>query len=249
MSDQTEGGALSFIDRLKGEKGDRGDPGYDGMMGPIGPQGPSGGPRGPPGPQGPPGDRGQDGPEGPPGNIDDIFTGDKAENAYEKIRTNAFPRLFYKATGEVGIDTEVPQAMLDINSNQYQNVGIIVRRQGKNSQFKVSIDETDNVELSLKGDTFIRSGNNKSELSRLHVKDNIEIKGGTSQYNPNSQNTIFNDAGNKNNISGDTNIYGNIDVFGNITNQKFNTMENEIASLKSEVNKMKSFLIQNAGYS
>ena len=44
-------------------------------------------------------------------------------------------------------------------------------------------------------------------------------------------------------------IYGNIDVFGNITNQKFNTMENEIASLKSEVNKMKSFLIQNAGYS
>ena len=102
--------------------------------------------------------------------------------------------------------------------------------------------------MNLKGDTFIRSGNNKSELSRLHVKDNIEIKGGTSQFNPNSQNTIFNDAGNKNSIGGDTNIYGNLDIFGNITNQNFNAMENEIASLKSEVDKMKTFLTQNVGY-
>ena len=231
MSEESssEAGAFSF---LKGDKGESGDPGYDGMIGPIGPAGSYGGPRGPPGPQGPRGDRGIDGPPGPPGNIDDVFKGDRSEKTFQEFRNKAYPKLFYKASGELGIDTDSPEGMLDINANNYQNVGFIVRRQGKSSTFKISIDDTDNIELNLKGNTFIRSGNNKSELSRLHVKTNLEVKGGTSQYNTTQQNTIFNDGGNKNNIGGDTRIFGNLEVMGNITNEKLNQIENEIEKMK-----------------
>ena len=236
MSDEnSQDGQLSFIDSLKGAKGDQGDPGYDGMMGPIGPAGSPGGPRGPPGPQGPPGERGRDGPPGPPGNIDDMFKGDRAENVFQEFRDKAYPRLFYKATGEVGIDKETPEAMLDVNSASTQNVGFIVRRQGKNSTFKIIIDETDNIEMNLKGDTFIRSGNNKSELSQLIVKDNLEVKGGTSKFNPTNQNTVFNDGGNKNQIGGDLRVFGSLEVIGNITNSNLNQMQNDIDQIKKKL--------------
>lgn len=236
MSDQnSEDGKLSFIDSLKGAKGEQGDPGYDGMMGPVGPEGPTGGPRGPPGPQGPVGDRGRDGPPGPPGNIDDVFKGDRSEKVFQEFRDKAYPRLFYKATGEVGIDKETPEAMLDVNSASTQNVGFIVRRQGKNSTFKIIIDETDNIEMNLKGDTIIRSGNNKSELSQLIVKNNMEVKGGRSKFNPSNQNTVFNDGGNKNQIGGDLRVFGSLEVIGNITNSDFNQMQNDIDQIKKKL--------------
>ena len=237
MSDEsTEGGRLSFIDSLKGAKGDQGDHGYDGMMGPVGPPGPAGGPRGPPGPQGPPGDRGPDGPPGPPGNIDDVFKGDRAGKTFQEFRNKAYPKLFYKATGELGIDKETPEAMLDVNSASTQNVGFIVRRQGKNSTFKIIIDETDNIEMNLRGDTFIRSGNNKSELSQLLVKDSLEvIKGGVSKFNPTKQNTVFNDGGNKNQVGGDFRVFGSLEVAGNITNKKISEMENDISLIKNKL--------------
>jgi hypothetical protein len=236
MSDEnSQDGQLSFIDSLKGAKGDQGDPGYDGMMGPVGPAGSPGGPRGPPGPQGPPGERGRDGPPGPPGNIDDVFKGDRSEKVFQEFRDKAYPRLFYKATGEVGIDKEIPEAMLDVNSASTQNVGFIVRRQGKNSTFKIIIDETDNIEMNLKEDTIIRTGNNKSELSQLILKNNLEIKGGTSKYNPNNQNTVFNDGGNKNQIGGDLRVFGSLEVIGDITNSNLGQMQNDIDQIKNKL--------------
>jgi len=236
MSDEnSEDGTLSFIDSLKGAKGDQGDAGYDGMMGPVGPEGSPGGPRGPPGPQGPVGERGRDGPPGPPGNIDDVFKGDRSENVFQEFRNKAYPRLFYKATGEVGIDKETPEAMLDVNSASTQNVGFIVRRQGKNSTFKIIIDETDNIEMNLKGDTIIRTGNNKSEISNLILKNNLEVKGGRSKFNPNNQNTVFNDGGNKNQIGGDLRVFGSLEVVGDITNNNFNQMQNDIDQIKKKL--------------
>lgn len=236
MSDEnSQDGQLSFIDSLKGAKGDQGDPGYDGMMGPVGPAGSPGGPRGPPGPQGPPGERGRDGPPGPPGNIDDVFKGDRSEKVFQEFRDKAYPRLFYKATGEVGIDKETPEAMLDVNSASTQNVGFIVRRQGKNSTFKIIIDETDNIEMNLKGDTVIRSGNNKSELSQLILKNNLEVKGGRSKFNPTNQNTVFNDGGNKNQIGGDLRVFGSLEVVGDITNSNINQMQNDIDQIKKKL--------------
>ncbi len=239
MNNSDQENQSSIINFLQGPKGDKGDPGYDGMIGPIGPPGPQGGPRGPPGPQGPPGERGPDGPPGPPGNIDDVFKGDRSEQAFQEFRDKAYPRLFYKATGEVGIDQEIPEAMLDVNSGITQNVGLIVRRQGKNSKFTISIDETDNIELNLKDDTFIRSGNNKSELSQIIIKDSLEVKGGESEFNSEGQNTVFNDASKNNQIAGDTRLFGNLDINGQISNEK---LENDIQTIKNDIQTIKTFL-------
>ena len=118
-----------------GKQGPPGPPGLSGPPGPPGPPSTSSGPRGPTGPQGPPGLQGPMGPQGPPGNIDDIFAGERAENAFETIQDRLYPKLFYTSAGEIGLNNNYPESHLHITSNVDQKNGLIFNRTNKNSKF------------------------------------------------------------------------------------------------------------------
>ena len=187
----------------------QGPPGPPGLPGPPGPPGPpstSSGPRGPTGPQGPPGIQGPIGPQGPPGNIDDIFAGDRAENAFETIQDRLYPKLFYTSAGEIGLNNDYPESHLHITSNVDQKNGLIFNRTNKNSKFKISIDEDDQVKLDI-GSSVIGSDNIKNNLNNLTIKDDLTI----SNEN-NDKNTVINS--NNNEIFGNTNFNNDLSVNG-----------------------------------
>jgi len=191
-----------------GPTGPQGPQGIPGLIGPQGPPGPIGGPRGPTGPQGMKGDRGIDGPQGPSGNIDDIFLGERAET-YQKLRDNIYPKLFYHTTGELGINTnnDNPRGMIDIISNKNQEIGLNIRREGKTSEFKVYINESDNVSLKLKDDTIINSGDENSIFKNILIKNNLTVETTQSDKNTslNSENNV---------ISGNSSFYGDLEING-----------------------------------
>jgi len=198
---------------FQGPQGPEGLPGLSGLIGPPGPTGPPGGPQGPTGPQGPPGERGPDGPPGPPGNINDIFSGQRAESAYDKIRDNMYPKLYYKSDGRLGINNNDPIGMLDIKSDNIQSTGLIVRKAGNNSNLKIYIEDND-VVINMNDETFIRSGTNRSELNNLYIKNELIVKAAVTANEEQSNNTIFNNSDKKNIIAGDTKIYGDMEVYG-----------------------------------
>jgi hypothetical protein len=190
----------------------QGPPGPPGLPGPPGPPGPpstSSGPRGPTGPQGPPGIQGPMGPQGAPGNIDDIFSGKRAENAFETIKDKLYPKLFYTSAGEIGLNNDYPESHLHITSNVDQKNGLIFNRTNKNSKFKLSIDEDDQVKLDI-GDSVIGSDNIENNLNNLTIKNDLTIANENSD-----QNTVINS--NNNEIFGNTNFNNDVSVNGNVS--------------------------------
>ncbi len=202
---------MSYNEYFNDIEGPPGLPGIPGLMGPPGQQGPSGGPRGPPGPQGIPGNRGPIGLTGPPGSIDDIFSGQRAESAFENIRKYAYPKLYYKADGRIGINNNDPIAMLDIQTDNSQNTGLIIRKEGNDANLKIYVEEND-VVINMNNDSYLRSGANKSELNNLYIKNELIIKGGETTIDQKPDHTIFNNSKNKNIITGDTELYGGITI-------------------------------------
>lgn len=190
-----------------GKQGPPGPPGLSGPPGPPGPPSTSSGPRGPTGPQGPPGLQGPMGPQGPPGNIDDIFAGDRAENAFETIKDRLYPKLFYTSAGEIGLNNNYPESHLHITSNVDQKNGLIFNRTNKNSKFKISIDEDDQVKLDI-GNSVIGSDNIKNNLNNLTINNDLTI----SNEN-NDKNTVINS--NNNEIFGNTNFNNDVSINGN----------------------------------
>lgn len=190
----------------------QGPPGPPGLPGPPGPPGPpatSAGPRGPTGPQGPPGPQGPIGPQGPPGNIDDIFAGERAENAFETMKDKLYPKLFYTSNGEIGLNNDYPQSHLHITSNVDQKNGLIFNRTNKTSKFKLSIDDDDQVKLNI-GDSVIGSNNIQNTLNNLTIKNDLTISN-------NDQKTVINS--NNNEIYGNTNFNNDLTVNGNFKNK------------------------------
>ena len=195
----------------------QGPPGPPGLPGPPGPPGPpatSAGPRGPTGPQGPPGPQGPIGPQGPPGNIDDIFAGERAENAFETIKDKLYPKLFYTSNGEIGLNNDYPESHLHITSNFDQKNGLIFNRTNKTSKFKVSIDDDDQVQLNI-GDSVIGSDNIENNLNNLTIKNDLTISN-------DDQKTVINSKNNE--------IYGNTN-FNNTTTFNSNTTFNNDVSI------------------
>jgi hypothetical protein len=192
----------------------QGPPGPPGLPGPPGPPGPpstSSGPRGPTGPQGPPGLQGPMGPQGPPGNIDDIFAGDRAENAFETIQDRLYPKLFYNSAGEIGLNNDYPESHLHITSNVDQKNGLIFNRTNKNSKFKISIDEDDRVKLDI-GSSVIGSDNIENNLNNLTIKNDLTIANENSD-----QNTVINSDNNE--IFGNTNFNNDVSINSNFKNK------------------------------
>lgn len=192
----------------------QGPPGPPGLPGPPGPPGPpstSSGPRGPTGPQGPPGIQGPMGPQGAPGNIDDIFAGDRTENAFETIKDRLYPKLFYTSAGEIGLNNDYPESHLHITSNVDQKNGLIFDRTNKNSKFKLSIDEDDQVKLDI-GDSVIGSDNIENNLNNLTIKNDLTIANKNSD-----QNTVINSDNNE--IFGNTNFNNDVSINSNFKNK------------------------------
>lgn len=207
----------------------QGPPGPPGLPGPPGPPGPpstSSGPRGPTGSQGPPGIQGPMGPQGAPGNIDDIFAGDRAENAFETIKDKLYPKLFYTSAGEIGLNNDYPESHLHITSNVDQKNGLIFDRTNKNSKFKLSIDEDDKVILNI-GDSIIGSDNTQNNLNNLTIKNDLTITNENSD-----QNTVINSDNNEifgnTNFNNDVSVNGNVSINGNFKNK--NIDNNKIIS-------------------
>ena len=95
-----------------GLTGARGPPGEQGLSGPIGPIGPLSGPPGPAGPQGIKGKKGEPGEKGPPGDINLLLRDGRFEDTVKIFRDDMYPKLFYKATGEFGINNTEPEAVV-----------------------------------------------------------------------------------------------------------------------------------------
>lgn len=163
-------------------------PGPRGIPGPMGPQGQPGPPGGPMGPQGLPGPRGERGPIGPqgqPGNIDNILDGEKADETILKIKNKMIPKLFFKTTGEVGINNNDPIGMLDINNQENQNIGLLVRK--KNNEVKIYFDDDGNSYLDLNNKVTIKSSDQESIIPNIETQ---KIKIGDNFFNVNNNNYI-----------------------------------------------------------
>ena len=178
---------------LKGPPGEQGPPGLSGLPGRQGPPGPPSGPVGPRGPQGIPGEKGRDGPRGPPGDINYLFDESRIDNTLRIFRDKMYPQLFYKASGEIGLNTNNPEAVVDVNTSNINNVGINIKRDGSDSRIKMYVNEQGDSVLDLnKQETIIGTNGVISEIPQLNVTDNLQVKGGSSLFNLTNTPTHFN---------------------------------------------------------
>lgn len=200
-----------------GPPGPPGISGLSGLPGPPGPPGPLSGPIGPRGPQGIPGEKGDDGPRGPPGDINYLFEESRIDDTLRIFREKMYPKLFYKTTGEIGLNTTNPEAVMDVNTTQLTNIGINIKKDNLPSRIQMYINDNGDSVLDMnKQETIIGTNGITSQINKLNIKDNLQIKGGKSEFNPNDTITHFNNQDNVNIISGDTDFNSNIDIKGNL---------------------------------
>lgn len=199
-----------------GPPGPPGSPGISGLPGPVGSRGPISGPPGPRGPQGLPGNRGPQGPPGPPGDINTLLEGTNLKDKLRDFRSLMYPKLFYKPTGEIGINTANPEGTLDVNMTKANLTGINIKRNEFNSRMKMSIDPSGDSVINLNQDTILGTDGVKSKIPKLKVNNFLETKGANSEFNLKNINTIFNDSSDNNIISGDTFINGDVEIKGNM---------------------------------
>lgn len=201
---------------LQGPKGKLGPSGQGGLPGPTGTIGSVSGPKGERGIQGTPGLTGETGDIGPPGDINNLFTKTNFEDTLLKFKNELYPKLLFKTTGEVGINTRNTEATLDINStSKTSNVGLKIRRDME-SKLNLYIDDKGSSIVDMNG-AIIGSKEINSVIPKLRIKDNLKIKKASSDYTSESIDTKFNDKNdNLNIISGDTSFIGDVNNLGNI---------------------------------
>lgn len=200
---------------LKGPKGKKGPPGNIGLPGPPGKIGPLSGPIGPPGPQGIPGERGPSGERGPPGDINLLLKDSRFGDTIKIFRDDMYPKLFYKTTGEIGINNKEPEAVMDVQMSDSSDVGVNVKKEGSASRIKMYVDSDNESVIDMNDqDAVIGSGGVTSLLPNLNVTNNLQISGGKSEYNPDNVTTHFNNQDNFNIISGDLDMNGTLKVKG-----------------------------------
>ena len=213
---------------LKGPPGEQGPPGLSGLPGRQGPPGPPSGPVGPRGPQGIPGEKGRDGPRGPPGDINYLFDESRIDNTLRIFRDKMYPQLFYKASGEIGLNTNNPEAVVDVNTSNINNVGINIKRDGSDSRIKMYVNEQGDSVLDLnKQETIIGTNGVISEIPQLNVTDNLQVKGGSSLFNLTNTPTHFNNQDGFNIIAGDSFIHGDTNIKGSIYTDNDLFMKND----------------------
>ena len=198
-----------------GPSGPQGDIGLDGLPGPPGPFSTNMGPPGKRGLQGIPGEKGQTGDQGPPGKILNIFNESNVTDTLQLFRDKMYPKLYYKTTGEIGINNKNPEAVMDINTSSSSNIGINISRQNFSSNIQMYINQNGDSLIDMnQNDTLLGSNNVTNIIPKLNIKNKLEIKGGNSDYNSNNLKTTFNEE--KYTVSGDSNIIGNTKIKGNM---------------------------------
>ena len=198
-----------------GPSGPQGDIGLDGLPGPPGPFSTNMGPPGKRGLQGIPGEKGQTGDQGPPGDILNIFNESNVTDTLQLFRDKMYPKLYYKTTGEIGINNKNPEAVMDINTSSSSNIGINISRQNFSSNIQMYINQNGDSLIDMnQNDTLLGSNNVTNIIPKLNIKNKLEIKGGNSDYNSNNLKTTFNEE--KYTVSGDSNIIGNTKIKGNM---------------------------------
>lgn len=229
---------MNYLKKLQGSPGDTGLSGLPGLPGPSGPDGSKIGHRGSRGPRGQQGDRGLDGPRGPPGDVDTLFNKDNIQNTLGAFRRSMYPKLVYKTTGEIGMNTNSLEGALDINTTQLTNVGLNVRN-NSNSRLKMYINPEGESILDMnEQDTYIGTNGINSQLNKLKVKNDLQIKGGNSDYNPDQLDTYFNDSANTNIISGDSIFNSSINLEGDWkSKQNFQMLNNKKFDLSNNSDK------------
>ena len=225
---------MNYIKGPPGQSGGIGLSGLPGLPGPSGPQGPKKGQRGSRGPQGIQGDRGLDGPRGPPGDIDSLFNTDNIQNTIGAFRRNMYPKLLYKTTGEIGMNTNSLEGVLDLNTTQLTNVALNVRN-NSDSRLKMYINpEGESVIDMNEQDTYIGTNGINSQINKLKIKNNLQVKGGNSEYNPDQLDSYFNNDSKINSISGDTIFNSNLQIEGDWKNQQnFQMLNNKKLSFSN----------------
>ena len=51
-----------------------------------------------------------------------------------------YPKLFYKTTGEIGINNKEPEAVMDVQMSDSSDVGVNVKKEGSASTIKMYVD-------------------------------------------------------------------------------------------------------------
>lgn len=203
---------------LKGPKGKLGPQGEMGPSGPPGAKGPLSGQPGPSGPQGIPGERGPAGERGPPGDINLLLKDNRFYDTVKTFRDDMYPKLFYKTTGEIGINNREPEAIVDVLMSNSNDVGINIKKEGSASRIKMYVDSDNESVIDMNDqDAVIGSNGITNILPNLNITNNLQVKGGKSDYNTNNTATHFNNQDNFNIISGDSKVNGTFDVKGETT--------------------------------
>ena len=214
---------------LKGPQGKTGPPGEQGLSGPIGPIGPLSGPPGPAGPQGIKGEKGEPGEKGPPGDINLLLRDGRFEDTVKIFRDDMYPKLFYKATGEFGINNTEPEAVMDVKISDANDIGVNIKKEGSASTIKMYVDSDNESVIDMNDeDALIGTTGIQSILPNLNVTNNLQVKGAKSDFNQNNLTTHFNNPDNFNIISGDTKFNGSLNVKGEtIANNNVTLKENK----------------------
>lgn len=213
-------------------QGPPGPPGPQGETGLIGLPGPPGSfstnmvPPGKRGLQGIPGIKGPTGDQGPPGDILNVFDESNVSDTLQLFRNQMYPKLYYKTTGEIGINNKNPEAIMDINTTSTSDIGINIKRQNLPSRIQMYVNQKGDSIINMnQNDTLLGTNNVTNIIPKLNIKNQLDVKGSSSEYNPNNIKTSFNSQ--KYTISGDTIINGNIQIKGNIqTSQNIQIQKN-----------------------
>ena len=56
-----------------------------------------------------------------------------------------YPKLFYKTTGEIGINNKEPEAVMDVQMSDSSDVGVNVKKEGSASTIKMYVDSDNEV--------------------------------------------------------------------------------------------------------
>ena len=113
----------------------------------------------------------------PPGDINKLLENTNLKDKLRDFRSLMYPKLFYKPTGEIGINTANPEGALDVNMTKANLVGINIKRNEFNSRMKMSIDPSGDSVINMNKDTVLGTEGVKSKIPKLKVKTFMQTKG------------------------------------------------------------------------
>ena len=119
------------------------------------------------------------------GDINKLLEGTNLKDKLRDFRTLMYPKLFYKPTGEIGINTANPEGALDVNMTKANLGGINIKRNEFNS--RMSIDPSGTQVINMNKDTVLGT----EGVKKLMLKVAMQTKGANSEFNLNNDDTSF----------------------------------------------------------